>query len=94
VKARFTNQGNSITAILFFNAKGELIDFSSKDRYESADGKIYNNYEWTTPIKNYKEIDGRNIASYAEVNWHKPGGKFCYGKFELVSIKYNCKEFE
>ncbi len=94
VKAKFTNQGNTITAILFFNAKGELVDFSSKDRYESADGKIYNNYEWTTPMKDYKEIDGRKIASYAELNWHKPDGKYCYGKFELVSIEYNCKEFD
>jgi hypothetical protein len=93
VKAKFTNQGNTIAAILFFNNKGELINFSSFDRYETADGKIYNNYEWTTPVKNYKENNGRKTASYGEAIWHKPEGEFCYGKFNLLEIEYNCKEF-
>jgi hypothetical protein len=94
VKARFTNQGNTVSAILSFNPKGELVDFSSKDRYESADGKIFNNYEWTTPVAEYREIVGRRIAANAELLWHKPTGKFCYGKFELVNIGYNLKKIE
>ena len=94
VKARFTNQGNTINAILYFNEKGELINFSSNDRYESADGKVYNNYEWTTPIKNYKDFNGRKSASYGEAIWHKPDGEFCYGKFNIINIEYNCREYK
>ena len=94
VKARFTNQGHTITAILFFNKKGELIRFSSDDRYESADGKVYNNYTWTTPVKNYRDFDGRILCSYGEAIWHKPEGDFCYGRFELIEIEYNLKEYK
>jgi hypothetical protein len=91
VKARFSNYGNTITAILFFNEKGELINFSSNDRYETSDGKVYKNYEWTTPIKDYKEFHDRKLASYGEAIWHKPEGEFCYGKFHIFDVEYNCK---
>jgi len=94
VKAKFTNQCNTITAILYFNKKGELINFSSNDRYESADGIIYKSYEWTTPIKNYKDFHGRKLASYGEAIWHKPEGEFCYGKFNIVDVEYNCKAYK
>ena len=94
VKAKYTNQGNTITAILFFNEKGELINFSSDDRYESADGKVYKSYTWTTPVKDYKEFNGRKLACYGETIWHKPEGEFCYGKFTLTEVEYNCKEFK
>ena len=93
-KARFTNQGNTITATLFFNGRGELINFSSNDRFESADGINYKNYEWTTPVKNYKNFDGRRVVSYGEAIWHKPEGKFIYGKFDLIKIDYNRTHFE
>ena len=94
VKAKFSNQGNTITATLYFNKKGELINFSSDDRYESADGKTYNSYKWTTPLKNYRDFNGRKVATYGELIWHKPGGEFCYGKFDLVDIESNCNEFK
>ncbi|HVO73820.1 MAG TPA: DUF6544 family protein [Ignavibacteriaceae bacterium] len=93
VKAVFTNQGNKISAILYFNEKGELINFSSNDRYESADGKVYKNYKWTTPVKNYEVFNDRKIASYAEAVWHEPEGEFCYGKFKVEEINYNCRKF-
>jgi hypothetical protein len=94
VRARYTNAGNTISAILFFNEKGELINFSSNDRYESSDGKVYKNYEWTTPIKDYKEFHGRKLASYGEAIWHEPEGEFCYGKFHIIDVEYNCSEYK
>ncbi|MBM4171489.1 MAG: hypothetical protein FJ214_06440 [Ignavibacteria bacterium] len=51
VKARFTNQNETISAVLYFNYTGELIDFSSEDRYELADGIEYNNYPWFYSFK-------------------------------------------
>lgn len=94
VKARFINKGITITATLFFNEKGELINFSSNDRYESADGKVYKNYKWTTPINKYRDFNERKLASFGELIWHKPEGEFCYGKFNLFAIEYNCKEYK
>lgn len=94
VKAKFTNKGNTIAALLYFNEKGELINFISDDRYQSADGKTYKNYKWSTPIKDYKDFDGRKVATYGEAIWHTPEGEFPYGKFNLIEIEYNRKEYK
>jgi hypothetical protein len=93
IKALFSNAGYAIKADLFFKETGELIDFHSNDRYESSDGKTYNNYKWSTPVKNYKTLpDGRKIPSYGEAIWHKPDGPFNYANFNMDEIEYNCKK--
>lgn len=90
-KATFTNQGVSISAILYFNEKGQLVDFVSDDRYAVADMK---QYRFSTPAGNYKNFNGYNIMSYGEAIWHYPDGKFTYGKFNLQSVEYNVAELQ
>lgn len=87
--AKFTHAGHTIGATLYFNQVGELVDFSTDDRYLSEDGKTYTQYRWTTPMSDYKNFRGRKVASYAEATWHTPGGKFVYGKFRITDIEYN-----
>lgn len=94
VGATFTNRGHTITATLYFNDEGELVNFSSNDRAESADGETYNSYRWTTPLGNYKAFGGRKLASYGEAIWHKPEGEYCYAKFEVMEIEYNLDTFQ
>lgn len=93
VRAAFTNQGNTISALLFFNEKGELVNFFSEDRFESADGNDFKNYRWSTPLTDYKNFGGRKLASHGEAIWHKPEGEYTYAKFNLVDIKYNVTEY-
>jgi hypothetical protein len=93
-KGIFTNKGITVSALLSFNERGELVDFSSDDRFMSADGITYQNYRWTTPMKNYKEFAGRRLATQAELIWHTPEGEFVYGRFELADIEYNCTKFD
>jgi hypothetical protein len=93
-KARFTNKGITISATLFFNEKGELINFSSDDRFMSADGKEYMSYRWTTPASDYVEYAGRRLPSKGILLWHTPKGEFQYGEFNLVNIEYNCTSFK
>ena len=94
VKAQFTNDNITVSAILKFNAQGELIDFISEDRFYCEDGKTYLSYKWSTPIKDYIEIEGRKVPSCGEAIWHIPyEGEFCYAKFDLKEIEYNCTEF-
>ena len=88
-RARFTNQGITIGALLSFNEAGELTDFISNDRFLSSDGKTYLSYPWSTPVSGYRDLDGRRIASNAEVVWHTPEGEFVYGKFKLSELEYN-----
>ena len=88
-QATFTNGINKITATLYFNEQGQLINFISDDRYAVNEMK---QYRFSTPVKNYIQIDGRNIIQYGETVWHYPEGEFVYGKFTLKSIEYNVKE--
>jgi hypothetical protein len=90
-KATFTNGINKITATLFFNETGQLINFISDDRYAITDMK---QYRFSTPIKEYALTNGINILKYGETIWHYPDGEFVYGKFWLKSIEYNVTDFK
>lgn len=94
VSAKFTNGDISITAKLIFDNDGRLINFISNDRYETLDGKTFNNYPWTTPISEYTTINGYQLPFKAKLIYKKDDEDFCYGEFELVNIEYNCKELK
>jgi len=90
VQATFTNKGITISAELFFNEKGQLINFISDDRYEMT-GKTPLRLRFSTPMSSYKNFNGINVPSYGEAIWHYPEGEFVYGKFYLKDIQYNVK---
>ncbi len=89
VRGTFTNAGNTISAVLTFDAAGDLVDFVSGDRLMSADGKTYESFPWSTPIRDYKTFGATRIASYGEAIWKQPGGDFVYGRFTLEAIEIN-----
>jgi hypothetical protein len=91
VKAIFTNNKTSISAILSFNEKGQLVNFISEDRYSIDDMKTY---PFSTPVNKYKSIYGYNLPTYGEATWQYPEGKFVYGEFNLKSIEYNVSQFK
>ncbi len=84
VKATFTNKKISITADLYFNNQGQLVNFISKDR-------DINQYPFLTPVSEYRIINGYNLMSKAEAVWDYTDGKFTYGKFNLKEVVYNIK---
>ena len=91
VKATFTNNGITITALLYFNDAGELINFKSDDRYNADAGK---KLPWATPLKNYREVNGYKLAGYAETIYTYPDRDLCYGIFKMRSVIYNCSDVE
>ncbi|SDB85756.1 DUF6544 family protein [Williamwhitmania taraxaci] len=93
VKAIFKNGSISISAILYFNTTGELVNFISNDRYDT-DGKRYSNYPWATPVENYQMINGYLLPSKAKLIYQRPDGDFIYGELEYKSIKYNLNSLE
>lgn len=93
VKAIFTNGGICISAVIYFDDEGKLINFVSNDRFET-DGKEYINYPWETPVKDYREFNGYRLPSKAKLIYKRPKGDFCYGEFELLRIEYNCKKYK
>jgi hypothetical protein len=94
VKATFTNNDITITALLYFNDKGELTNFISNDRFHTTDGKIYTSYPWSTPVREYRDFGGRKMPWYGEAIWHTPKGEYSYAKFNLAEIEYNCSEYK
>ncbi len=93
IQATFTNQGTAITATLSFNEDGALVNFISNDRYYSEDGKTYISYPWSTPVKEYRDVDGRKVPVSAQAVWHTPQGEYVYAKFDVQEIEYNCRTF-
>jgi hypothetical protein len=93
VWARFTHNGITISAMLYFAESGKLTGFVSDDRYLSADGKTYARYQWSTPVKKYRDFDGRKVPVSCEASWKMPEGDFTYVRFTLDGIEYNCSEF-
>jgi len=92
-KASFTNEGITISAVLYFNEEGQLINFMSDDRYYSPTGDTYERVRWSTPVSQYKNINGFNLPTYGEAIWNFPDGDFCYAKFYINDIQYNPSHF-
>lgn len=89
VEATFTNGDYRIKALLKFNAAGELVDFISDDRSYLGAGNRLRRERWSTPVGEYRDIDGRRVITRGEAIWHLPEGTFTYGKFVLKKIQYN-----
>ncbi len=86
VRASFTANNITIYASLFFNDKGELINFISGDRYDADAGK---KLPWSTPLKNYKNYNGYRLAENAETIYIYPEKELIYGTFHLKTVMYN-----
>ncbi len=92
VKASFTNNEITILAWLYFNEKGELINFDSEDRSALGANGETKKLKWSTPLRDYKDINGYKLASYAEAIYTYQEGDFTYATFELKDIKYNLRK--
>ncbi|PSR57004.1 hypothetical protein AHMF7605_27715 [Adhaeribacter arboris] len=88
VKASFTNNNITVSAWLFFNDSGELINFVSEDRYSADAGK---QLPWSTPLKDYHEINNYKLFGNAETIYSYPDRDLCYGTFKLIKLEYNSK---
>lgn len=88
-KVSFSNNGITVSAWLYFNEKGELINFVSDDRYAMVENDTMTKLRWSTPLRDYKDINGYRLASYAETIYTYPEGDFTYATFTLKNIGYN-----
>lgn len=86
VMGTFTLGELTISAQLYFDAEGRLVNFRSEDRWAVSDMR---RLPFTTPVGPYRNYDGYMLPSGGEAIWHYPDGEFTYGKFRLKSIAYN-----
>ena len=88
VRATFTNAGHRVSATLTFDPTGDLVGFVSEDRWQAAPPSPLN-VPWSTPISDYREVDGIRVGTHGDANWIAPTGEWTYGRFNLRRIGYN-----
>jgi hypothetical protein len=83
----FRNGPHVVSATLFFNAAGELTDFTSSDRGEVQKDGTPKLAPWSTPARDYKDMGGQRVLTYGEAIWIRPTGNFTYGKFTVTGFE-------
>lgn len=91
LKAIYTNGSQTISAELYFNDEGKLVNFKSNDRYELANNKSVQR-PWFTPVTAYAKFRKNTLPQKAGAWYKRPDGDFCYGEFEIINVMYNCSE--
>lgn len=89
-KAIFTNGNTTVSAELYFNDEGQLINFISNDRYAISEMK---QYPFLTPVYEYQAVGDRNMIKTGDAVWRYPDGDFTYGKFHIKSIQHNINPY-
>jgi hypothetical protein len=92
-RVTFANGPYRISAVLHFNAVGELVNFVSDDRSALQDDGSLKKVRWSTPLSDYQDFEGRRIPTHGEAVYHYPKGDFTYGAFSIRSIAFNVKEY-
>ncbi len=87
----FTNGPHTVSATLVFNDDDELVDFWSDDRPDSSSGTFVP-MRWSTPVTEYRDVDGRHLLHSGSAAYLRPEGRFTYGEFTLSSIEYDVAE--
>lgn len=88
VRGEFTRGSQTVSAVLTFDAEGDLVDFVSEDRFLSADGKSYRRLPWSTPMRGHRDFGGVRLPEQGTVAWKLPEGDFTYAEFVLEEIAY------
>ncbi len=91
-KVIYTNKEIKVSAVLEFNELGELIRFTSEDRYYiNSKGEMIRT-RWTTPVGSYVDFKGVKIASVGTAYWSFPDKDFTYAWFRIKDVEYNVKK--
>jgi hypothetical protein len=89
VHASFTTHHITISAWLYFNEQGQLINFISEDRFAMQEDGSMKKIRWSTPVKSYKKINVHQLVASADAVYACASGDFCYGQFLITNIEYN-----
>ncbi|MDM8535052.1 hypothetical protein QUF55_10170, partial [Clostridiaceae bacterium HSG29] len=89
VEGTLTHDNVKVSAILYFDDEGKLINFTSEDRYKSEKGGELQKCIWSTPVKEYDNYNGLNLISSGEAIWHDSEEDFSYIKLRIKDIIVN-----
>jgi hypothetical protein len=86
-RATISYGGTSASAVLYFDDEGRLTNFEAKRYY--IEGGSSSLESWTTPIKEYRNINGMHLPSRGEGVWKLKSGDFPNIRLEIINIEYN-----
>ena len=75
-------------ATLVFDDRDELVDFWSDDRPEASGGRLVPR-RWSTPVSEYRDVDGFHRIHRGRAVYARPEGPFTYGVLTIRSIEYD-----
>jgi len=84
----FTQGPHRVRATLEFDDAGQLVNFHSDDRGALQKDGSLRLLHWSTPMRDYREFDGRRVATRGEAVYRYPEGDFAYGRFVLRRIHF------
>ncbi len=90
-RARFTYRGHTITATLFFDTDGKLVNFESDDRSRLSPDGTFAKLRFSTPLRDYRDFGPLHLAGYGEARWRLPEGEFTYGEFTMTDVVTNVR---
>jgi hypothetical protein len=90
-RARFTQRGHTITATLFFDTDGRLVNFESDDRARSLPDGTFTKQRFSTPVRDYRDFGPLHLAGYGEARWRMLEGEFTYGEFTMTDVVTNVR---
>lgn len=83
----FVNGAHRVSAMLFFNAQGEITNFVSDDRAALQPDGSLKKLRWSTPVENYRDFGGRRYPTFGQTVYRYPEGDFTYGKFVVRDVR-------
>jgi hypothetical protein len=90
-RARFTHRGYTITATLFFDTDGRLVNFESDDRSRSLPDGTFTKLRFSTPLSDYRDFGPLHLGGRGEARWRLPEGEFTYGEFTMMDVVTNVR---
>lgn len=84
----FTNGSHTVSATIEVNDDGELVTFWSDDRPDSSSGEFVP-MRWSTPVTQYRDVDGLHLMHRGGAVYDRPDGPFMYGDFTVRSLAYD-----
>jgi len=88
----YTLGQHSVSATLIFDDRHDLVDFVSPDRSRASDDGIsFTPQEWSTPLLEHRDLDGRRVLTLGEARWQSPEAArtFTYLEIHLDDISFD-----
>lgn len=83
----FSDHDKSVSAQMFFDADGRLVNFSTM-RYREISGS-YSLDPWSTPFLEYGELAGLKLPLRGKAVWNLDSGDLEYADLKITQVEYN-----